>query len=249
VCAPSSSSPRRGSAPSSSSRRGLCDLHFTFTEAASLTSVPHVPQWSKSTLTTTMTLRAGGRVCPPGGRVSPVGSRWAEWHLGKLESWPCVLVLVLCWSWRNLDDVVSLSAAPHTHAGREPGEAMSCISLLWPLEGRPGQPLWWGLRPPVHVASRPVPTNVPHVTRCPCRLFIMKNMMNRVIRDRVSKYRKGLFQTTGRAYSKYSSVQFSSVYLYSPISQITNLSRSALQSVDIDIPAPKPHIGPGKTPK
>jgi len=30
--------------------------------------------------------------------------------------------------------------------------------------------------------------------------------------------------------------QFNSVYLYSPISQITNLSRSALQSVHIDIP-------------
>jgi len=42
---------------------------------------------------------------------------------------------------------------------------------------------------------------------------------------------------------------FNSVYLYSPISHITNLSRSALQSVHIDIPAPKPHIGPGKTPK
>jgi len=44
-------------------------------------------------------------------------------------------------------------------------------------------------------------------------------------------------------------IQFNSVYLYSPISQITNLSQSALQSVHIDIPAPKPHIGPGKTPK
>jgi len=29
---------------------------------------------------------------------------------------------------------------------------------------------------------------------------------------------------------------FNSVYLYSPISQITNVSRSALQSVHIDIP-------------
>jgi len=44
-------------------------------------------------------------------------------------------------------------------------------------------------------------------------------------------------------------IQFNSVHLDSPISQITNLSRSALQSVHIDIPAPKPHIGPGKTPK
>jgi len=43
--------------------------------------------------------------------------------------------------------------------------------------------------------------------------------------------------------------QFNSVYLYGPISQITNLSRSALQSVHIDIPVPKPHIGSGKTPK
>jgi len=42
---------------------------------------------------------------------------------------------------------------------------------------------------------------------------------------------------------------FNSVYLYSPISQITNLSQSALQSVHIDIPAPKPRIGSGKTPK
>jgi len=32
------------------------------------------------------------------------------------------------------------------------------------------------------------------------------------------------------------SIQFNSVYLYSPISQITNVSRSALQSVHIDIP-------------
>jgi len=47
----------------------------------------------------------------------------------------------------------------------------------------------------------------------------------------------------------FNSIQFNSVYLYSPISQITNLSRSGLQSVHIDIPAPKPHIGPGKTPK
>jgi len=45
------------------------------------------------------------------------------------------------------------------------------------------------------------------------------------------------------------SIQFNSVYLYNPISQITNLSQSALQSVHIDIPAPKPRIGPGKTPK
>jgi len=37
--------------------------------------------------------------------------------------------------------------------------------------------------------------------------------------------------------------------LYCPISQFTNLSRSALQSIHIDIPAPKPHIGSGKTPK
>jgi len=44
-------------------------------------------------------------------------------------------------------------------------------------------------------------------------------------------------------------IQFNSVYLYSPISQITNLSRSALQSVHIDIRVPKPHIGSGKTPK
>ncbi|TNN65393.1 von Willebrand factor [Liparis tanakae] len=32
------------------------------------------------------------------------------------------------------------------------------------------------------------------------------------------------------------SIQFNSVYLYSPVSQITNVSRSALQSVHIDIP-------------
>jgi len=44
-------------------------------------------------------------------------------------------------------------------------------------------------------------------------------------------------------------VFFNSVYLYRPISQITNLSQSALQSVHIDIPAPKPLIGSGKTPK
>jgi len=37
--------------------------------------------------------------------------------------------------------------------------------------------------------------------------------------------------------------------LYSPFSQITNLSQSALQSVHIDIPVPEPHIGSGKTPK
>jgi len=43
--------------------------------------------------------------------------------------------------------------------------------------------------------------------------------------------------------------KFNSVYLYSLISQITNLSQSALQSVHIDIPVPKPHIGSGKTPK
>jgi len=43
--------------------------------------------------------------------------------------------------------------------------------------------------------------------------------------------------------------QFNRVYLYSPFSQITNLSQSSLQSVHIDIPVPKPHIGSGKTPK
>jgi len=37
--------------------------------------------------------------------------------------------------------------------------------------------------------------------------------------------------------------QFNSVYLYSPFSQITNLSQSALQSVRIDIPVPEPHVG------
>jgi len=37
--------------------------------------------------------------------------------------------------------------------------------------------------------------------------------------------------------------------LYCPLSQITNLSQSALQSVHIDIPVPEPHIGSEKTPK
>jgi len=45
------------------------------------------------------------------------------------------------------------------------------------------------------------------------------------------------------------SIQFNPVYLYSPISHITNLSQSAFQSEHIDIPVPKPHIGAGKTPK
>jgi len=39
-------------------------------------------------------------------------------------------------------------------------------------------------------------------------------------------------------------LQFNSVYLYSPISQITNLSRSALQSVHIEIPLQKDHSPP-----
>jgi len=45
------------------------------------------------------------------------------------------------------------------------------------------------------------------------------------------------------------SIQSNSIYLYSPFSQITNLSQSALQSVHIDIPVPEPHIGSGTTPK
>jgi len=44
-------------------------------------------------------------------------------------------------------------------------------------------------------------------------------------------------------------IQFNSVYLYRPFSQITNLSQSASQSVHIDIPVPKPDIGLRKTPK
>jgi len=44
-------------------------------------------------------------------------------------------------------------------------------------------------------------------------------------------------------------IQFNSVYLYSPFSQIRNWPQSALQSVHIDIPVPKPHIGSEKTPK
>jgi len=45
------------------------------------------------------------------------------------------------------------------------------------------------------------------------------------------------------------SIQFNSVYSYSPFSQIRNLPLSALQSVHIDIPDLWPHIGSGETPK
>jgi len=53
----------------------------------------------------------------------------------------------------------------------------------------------------------------------------------------------------GKIFSLIWVFQFNSVYLYSPFSQIINLAQSALQSVHIDIPVPKPHIGSGKTPK